>query len=63
MPLLVVTGGWSPAFEVTGDVVAAAGRGRRAVVESPHHFPQWFADEFNPLLFAFLGESESKGRR
>ena len=63
VPLLVVTGGWSPAFEVTGDVVAAAGRGRRAVVESPHHFPQWFADEFNPLLFAFLGESESKGRR
>lgn len=60
VPLLVVTGGWSPAFEVTGDVVAAAGSGRRAVVACPHHFPQWLAGEFNPLLAAFLGESEGK---
>jgi pimeloyl-ACP methyl ester carboxylesterase len=62
VPLLVVTGGWSPAFEVTGDVVAAAGNGRRAVVESPHHFPQWRADAFNQMLAAFLGETECKAR-
>jgi pimeloyl-ACP methyl ester carboxylesterase len=62
VPLLVVTGGWSPAFEVTGDFVAAAGGGRRAVVESPHHFPQWRGDAFNPLLAAFLEENEKRRR-
>ena len=38
--LLVVTGGWSPAFEATADIVAAAGGGRRVVINSEHHFPQ-----------------------
>jgi pimeloyl-ACP methyl ester carboxylesterase len=63
VPLLVVTGGWSPAFEVTADFVAAAGGGRRAVIESPHHFPQWRGDAFNPLLAAFLEENEKTDPR
>jgi pimeloyl-ACP methyl ester carboxylesterase len=54
IPLLLVTGGWSPAFEATADRVAAAGGGRRAVVKSGHHFPQFVADKFNPLLEDFL---------
>lgn len=56
IPLLVVTGGWSPAFEAASDVVAKTGGGRRAVVKSPHHFPQWQADEFNSTLVAFMAE-------
>jgi pimeloyl-ACP methyl ester carboxylesterase len=57
VPLLVVTGGWSPAFEATGDAVAAAGRGRHVVIPCPHHFPQLVADEFNRGLEAFLKEA------
>jgi pimeloyl-ACP methyl ester carboxylesterase len=57
IPLLVVTGGWSPAFEATADVVAAAGRGRRTVIRCPHHFPQLVSDEFNRALEAFMSEA------
>ena len=57
IPLLVVTGGWSPAFEASSDRVAATGKGRRAVVRSEHHFPQWMADAFNPVLEDFLDEA------
>ena len=60
IPLLVVTGGWNPAFEVSGDVVAATGGGRRAVVKSPHHFPQLVSDEFSQILEAFMKESERR---
>lgn len=60
IPLLVVTGGWSPAFEASSDVVAAAGGGRRAVVKSPHHFPQLVSDEFNQILEAFMKESDAR---
>lgn len=54
IPLLVVTGGWGPALEATADVVAAAGGGRRLVIPSEHHFPQWVSDEFNEALMAFM---------
>jgi pimeloyl-ACP methyl ester carboxylesterase len=60
VPLLLVTGGWSPAFEATADRVAAAGGGRRAVVPSGHHFPQFVADKFNPLLDGFLRSAEAR---
>ena len=56
IPLLVVTGGWSPAFEGVGDAVAAAGAGRRLVIRSPHHFPQLVSDEFNQALAEFMKE-------
>jgi pimeloyl-ACP methyl ester carboxylesterase len=54
IPLLVVTGGWSPAFEATADAVAAAGGGRHAVIASPHHFPQLVSADFNRELEAFM---------
>lgn len=60
IPLLVVTGGWSRAFDVTGDVVCALGKGRRLVIASPHHFPQLVRDEFNRALVAFMTEAEAK---
>jgi len=52
--LLVVTGGWSPAFEVVADRVAATGGGTRRVIVSPHHFPQLVSDEFNAALAVFM---------
>jgi pimeloyl-ACP methyl ester carboxylesterase len=62
IPLLVVTGGWSPAFEASSDKVAATGGGRRAIVQSDHHFPQWVSDEFTRILAAFMEESDAKAR-
>ena len=60
-PLLVVTGGWSPAFSVVGDTVAALGGGRHVVIRSPHHFPHLISDEFN-ALFAKLAERAAPAR-
>lgn len=59
IPLLVVTGGWSPAFEATADAVAKAGGGRRLVIASPHHFPQLVSDAFNQALVVFMEEAEA----
>lgn len=59
LPFMVVSGGWSPAFEATCDAVAAAGNGRRLVIRSPHHLPQLISDEFNQKLAAFMQEAES----
>ena len=39
MPVQVVSGGWNPAFEATGDVAAKLTKGRRLVIGSSHHFP------------------------
>ncbi len=58
IPLLVVSGGWSPAFEATCDQVAAAGQGQRAVVRSGHHFPQLIVPDFNDQLERFLKQSD-----
>jgi pimeloyl-ACP methyl ester carboxylesterase len=60
IPLLVVTGGWSPAFEATGDMVAAAGGGHRVVIKSGHHFPHLMSDEFNQILTVFLEKSDAR---
>jgi len=62
IPLLVVTGGWSPAFEATADQVAALGGGRRRLIPTPHHFPQLVSDEFNDLLVSFMTESDALKR-
>jgi pimeloyl-ACP methyl ester carboxylesterase len=63
IPLLVVTGGWSPAFEASSNAVAATGRGRRAVIQSRHHFPQMVSDEFNEILAAFMKKSDARPKR
>ena len=54
IPLLVVSGGWSPAIEATSDAVAARGGGRRLVIPSPHHFPQLVSNAFNEALAVFM---------
>lgn len=63
IPLLVVTGGWNPAFEATADIVAETGGGRRAVIKSEHHFPQAVSDEFNQILASsFMEKSDGNAR-
>jgi pimeloyl-ACP methyl ester carboxylesterase len=60
VPLLVVSGGWSRAMDVTADVVATLGRGERVTLPSPHHFPQLASDEFNALLVRFIAEANAR---
>jgi pimeloyl-ACP methyl ester carboxylesterase len=60
IPLLVVTGGWSPAIDATGEVAATLGAGRSRVIRSEHHFPQLISEEFNEALTAFMKESDTK---
>jgi pimeloyl-ACP methyl ester carboxylesterase len=59
IPLLVITGGWNPAFEASSDAVAAAAGGRRAVIHAGHHFPQIVSDEVNQVFAAFMQEREA----
>jgi pimeloyl-ACP methyl ester carboxylesterase len=59
VPLLAVTGGWSPAFDAIGAGLAAATGGDHRVVPSGHHFPQLQTDEFNAELTAFLTRTEA----
>ena len=61
IPLLVVTGGWSAAFDATAERVATAGGGRRVLIESAHHFPQLISDEFNEVLANFMREATRQG--
>jgi len=60
IPLLVVSGGWNPAFEALSDTVTQIGGGRRLVIRSPHHFPQSVSDEFNQTLAANVNDIEAK---
>ena len=59
-PLLVVSGGWSAAFDATAEHVALAGGGRHTLVPAPHHFPQAVGDGFNRQLAAFMTASERR---
>ncbi|HEY2256307.1 MAG TPA: alpha/beta hydrolase [Variovorax sp.] len=59
IPLMVVSGGWSPAFEAVCDTVAQLGHGCRLVIAAPHHFPQLVSDEFNQQLARFMQDSDA----
>ncbi len=61
IPLLVITGGWNPAFEASSDAVATAAGGRRAVIQAGHHFPHIVSDELNQVFAAFMQEREAAG--
>lgn len=62
VPVLVVSGGWSPAFDAISDRVAEVVGGRRLVISSPHHFPQQVSQEFNQVLDSFMRESDANRR-
>ena len=60
IPVLLVSGGWSPTVEAVASVTARLTGGRHASVPSANHFPQLEnADEFNQVIEAFMSESAS----
>ncbi len=61
VPVLVVNGGWTPFFEIIGQVVARFAGGRYEVVPAANHMVQQkSADAFNALLDGFLREAEAR---
>ena len=59
IPVLVVTGGWSPFFDAGGQKIAALTGGRHVVVRSANHFVQLTgADEFNKVVDAFMRDAD-----
>jgi pimeloyl-ACP methyl ester carboxylesterase len=59
IPVLVVTGGWSPFFDAVGARAAALTGGRHVVVRSANHFVQLTSAEgFNTVVDAFLREAD-----
>ena len=60
-PKLVVSGGWSPAFDAVCDVLVERLGAERAVVPGAGHNPQ-LADGFNERLLAFLTSPGSRSR-
>jgi len=64
IPVLVITGGWSPFFDAVGEKAAALTGGRHVVVRSANHFVQLSgAEEFNRTVDAFMREAEKAGPR
>ncbi|HVR91935.1 MAG TPA: alpha/beta hydrolase [Novosphingobium sp.] len=62
IPVLVVSGGWSPFFDRIGEVVASFTGGRFEVVPASNHMVQYTsADTFNPLLRSFLQAADEWG--
>ena len=59
VPVLIVTGGYSPAFEAAGDVLARLIGGRHITVTSPTHFVQFMnPDDFNREVVAFMRQAD-----
>lgn len=59
IPLLVVTGGWSPSMEAIAQRLAARVGGEHEVIPSGHHLPQ-LHPAFNERLRCFLAAAESR---
>jgi pimeloyl-ACP methyl ester carboxylesterase len=62
IPVLVVTGGWSPAYEAVGDVVSGLCGAARVVVASDHHLLHSASDEFNQRLAEFMRQADLERR-
>ena len=61
VPVLVITGGWSPLFDAVGDMAAELTGGRHVVVRSPNHFVQLSsATEVNTTIDAFMREADQR---
>jgi pimeloyl-ACP methyl ester carboxylesterase len=59
IPVLVITGGWSPFFDAVGDTAAKLTGGRHVIVRSSNHFVQLTnAVEFNTTVDAFMREAD-----
>jgi pimeloyl-ACP methyl ester carboxylesterase len=60
IPLMVVEGGWNPAFGAVSDRVAERGGGIHVVIPSEHHFPQLVSDDFNKRLRDFMTAADQR---
>ena len=58
IPVLAITGGWSPRFDAIGRGLAGLTDGHHRIVESGHHFPQLIEGPFNDALDAFMRTAE-----
>ena len=59
VPVLLVTGGWSPAFDAAAEALARLLKGRHVVTPSSSHFVQMEGSEaFNPAVTAFMRDAE-----
>ncbi len=58
VPVLVITGGWSPFFDAVGELTAELTGGRHVIVRSANHFVQLTnADGFNAEVDAFMRQA------
>jgi pimeloyl-ACP methyl ester carboxylesterase len=63
IPVLIVTGGWSPSFDATAEVLARLLEGRHVIVRSPNHFVQYTnAEEFNAVASDFMRSADKRSR-
>ncbi len=61
IPVLVVTGGWSPSFDAIGAIAARLPLGRHVVVPAPDHFVQQSnAGEFNKIAGSFMCQAQDR---
>ncbi len=61
IPVLVVSGGYSPAQDKKAEIVAKLTHGRHVVVSSPNHFVQQMnSKEFNRVVNDFMSEAERR---
>jgi pimeloyl-ACP methyl ester carboxylesterase len=59
IPVLVITGGWSPSRDVLGDIVAKATGGRHVIVKSPNHIIMSSnPTDFNSTATAFMRDAD-----
>jgi pimeloyl-ACP methyl ester carboxylesterase len=57
IPVLVISGGWSPVFDAIGELGAKMTNGKHVIVPSVNHFPQQLNPEvFNSVLLTFVSE-------
>lgn len=63
IPVLVISGGWSPAYVAVGELTAKLTGGRHVIVQSPSHFVQLAnPSAFNDAVDLFMRDAEA-GRR
>jgi pimeloyl-ACP methyl ester carboxylesterase len=62
IPVLVISGGWSPVFDAIGELAAELTHGEHVIVPSMNHFPQLVnPGAFNDAIIAFVNKS-ARGR-
>ena len=54
IPLLLISAGWSEAFDIVSARVAEVGGGQYELIAAPHHFPQAVSEAFNDRLDTFM---------